>query len=299
MPKGDKRTKKQHFIPQVYLRGFSPDYMDGNVENEKYHIYRYALNEKGLPYQYVPIKTICYKKDLYEVTGDDGNIVLPNHLEKIFSTFEKWFSEYRKKLERKASLPENLKTNCFLTSEEKVFWVTYIIVQILRTPQILGLAEEVGAEIWQDRVNDKQLKNIARLYCLPFFKELKEGDKDAAVFDALFEPMREMSFAIGVDPDGKLITSDKAVYIYSTEFPCAEYGKVIFPITSKLCLYMFGGDEKKNVRKNFLFLINAGHREEIIKSISASALENIYTNHILDKTERKYIKEIIQDRKER
>jgi len=175
VPKGNKRTKKQHYIPQVYLRGFSPDYKDRNIENIKYKIYRYELNEKS------------------------------------------------------------------------------------------------------------------------FFKKFKAGDNDVAVFYALFEPMKNMSFGVGVDPDGRIITSDMVVFIQSAVFPCAEYEKVIFPITSKLCLYMFGGNEKKDVRKNFLFKINDRHREEILKSISVSAFENIYSSHILDETERKYIKEIIKE----
>lgn len=60
---------------------------------------------------------------------------------------------------------------------------------------------------------------------------------------------------------------------------------------------MFGNEDKKMQRKNFLFPIGEEYREEIIKSMSASAFEKVYSNHIFDKKERRYIKEIMNDRK--
>lgn len=297
MPNGDKITRKQHYIPQVYLRGFSKDYLRENVKNDKYQIYCYELDDKMLPGRLVPIKSICYKIDLYEVTGKNGDIVMPNHLEQVFSYFEKSFSEYRRKLENKAFISSNYKTNCFLTGEEKVFWATYIIVQILRIPQIIDLAERIGEEFWKDYLNDKQIKNVARMFCLPFFKEMNEVDKEMQVFASLFEPMKNMTFGIGADTKSRIITSDKPVFINAKEFPCEEYEKIIFPISSRLCLYMFGGEYKKKDRKNFLFPIEESDLEEITKSLSVSAFNKIYSNHVLSKMERRYIKEIINERK--
>lgn len=291
-------TKKQHYIPQVYLRGFSPEYIDKNndIPLSRYTIYCHDLTKEAQSYKPVPIKSVCYKNYLYEVTGHDGEIVLMNHLEKFFSGMEKMFGEYRHKLERKAFMTENYKTNFFLTREEKIFWITYILVQILRMPQILELAEQVGLETWDEELTNKQAHNIARLFCLPFFKEITEGNKETMVFDSLFDPMKNMSFGIGVDVQGRIITSDKPVFVYSKVFPCKEYERIIFPISSQICLFMFGNKDKKIQRKNFLFPIEEDHREEIIKSVSASAFEKVYSNHIFDRKERKYIKVIMKDR---
>ncbi len=300
MPNGDKRTKKQHYIPQVYLRGFSSDYLREDVEKDKYRIYFYELDKEGLPSRHVPIKSVCYKNDLYEVTGENGNIVLPNYLETVFSVLENCFSKYRSRLERKAFLPENYKTNCFLTSDEKVFWVTYIVIQMLRSPEVLKLAEKTAEEIWKDKVDSNQINNIARLYCLPFFKELNEDDMETRVMNAFLEPMLSMTFGIGVDVEGRVITSDKTMFIYTKEeFPCKEYGKIIFPITSELCLYMYGAEEKTNVRKNCLFPIDEYDREEIIKSMVASAFEKVYSSKELNDNEIRYINEILSDRRKR
>lgn len=300
MPKTENITRKQHYIPQVYLRGFSPQYIDKNneVPPSRYTIYCHDLTKEAPLYKSVPIKSICYKNDLYEVTGHDGEIVLPNRLEKFFSVLEKMFSEYRNKLERKVFITENYITNSFLTREEKSFWITYILIQILRIPQILELAEQVSLETWEEELTNKQAQNIARLFCLPFFKEITEGSQETMVFDTLVKPMKSMSFGIGVDVLRRIITSDKPVFVYSKEFPCEEYEKIIFPISSQICLFMFGNEDKKMQRKNFLFPIDEVCREEIVKSMSASAFEKVYSNHILDKKERKHIKEIMKDREE-
>ena len=300
MQKVGNIAKKQHYIPQVYLRGFSPEYSykSNEISSSKYTIYCHDLSKEVQSYKPVPIKSVCYKNYLYEVTGHDGEIVLLNHLEKIFSVMEKMFGEYRHKLERKAFIAENYKTNFFLTREEKLFWITYILVQILRIPQILELAEHVGLETWEEELTKKEAQNIARLFCLPFFKEITEGSKETKLFESLFNPMRNMSFGIGVDVQERIITSDKPVFVYSKEFSCIEYERIIFPISSQICLFMFGNENKKMQRKNFLFPIDDNYREEIIKSISASAFEKVYSNHIFDKKERKYIKEIMKDREE-
>lgn len=291
-------TKKQHYIPQVYLRGFSPEYNDKSQEipHSKYTIFCYDLTKTTQSDEPVPIKSVCYKNNLYEVTGDDGEIVLPNHLEKCFSVLEKMFSKYRHKLETKVFITENYTTNYFLTQEEKIFWVTYILIQTLRMPQVLELAEQVGLETWEGKLTDKQAQNIARLFCLPFFSEITIGSRETMLINSLFEPLKGMTFGIGVDIQERIITSDKPVFVYSKVFPCKEYERIIFPISSQICLFMFDSEDKKGFRKNFLFPIDEEYREEIIKSMSASAFEKVYSNHIFDKKERRYIKEIMKDR---
>lgn len=244
-------TKNQYHIPQVYLRGFSPKYEKGSKSypNSRYTIYCYDLNVKKQKYESVPIKSICYSKYLYEVTGHSGEIVLPNYLEHFFAGIEKMFSDFRSGLERKAFIEDNYRTNRFLTNDEKVFWVTYIIIQILRTPQILEIAESLSIETWGDNVSSKQAKNIARKLCLPFFKEIDESSNEAFIINALFEPMKNMSLCVGIDRSKSIITSDKPIYVCGSDFPCEEYDEIIFPVSSELCL--FGNENKAKYRKNF------------------------------------------------
>lgn len=59
MPNIQKSTIKQHYVPQVYLRGFSQD---------KKRIYRYDLTNESQ--KLVPISSVCHKKYLYEFKGE-------------------------------------------------------------------------------------------------------------------------------------------------------------------------------------------------------------------------------------
>lgn len=293
---GSRLTEKQHYIPQVYLRGFSPEYSRKreNYSKSKYTIYCHNINGKKQCLQAVPIKSICYKKNLYEITGNQEEVLFPNYLERFFSAIENMFGNYRDKLERKAFLESNYYTRCFLTREEKAFWVTFIIIQILRLPQTLNIAEVVSRKTLGEEINVKQAKNIARILCLPFFRELEEESKELFVFNKLFEPMKTMSFGVGVDREKKVITSDKPVYILAEKFPCDEYEEIIFPISSELCLFLFGGEYKEHYHKNFLFSINDEMQEVIFKAMVSSTFGNIFSNHCLDKIERRYIKEVMR-----
>lgn len=282
------------------MRGFSPEYGNNCIPISKYTVFCHDLTGRNQFIDPIPIKSICYEKYLYEVTDCDGEIVLLNHLEHFFLIIEKMFGNYRRELENKASLEENYKTKCFLTNKEKAFWMTYIIIQILRMPKALQLAEGLSLKIWEDEINTKQAKNIARMYCLPFFREMEENNSEEfAVFNALLNPMVTMTFGVGVDRQAKIITSDKPVYIYAKEVPCTEYKKIIFPISAKVCLFLYGEEYKKKIPKNFLFPINDGIREEIFKSMTDSSYGKIYSNHVLDKKEQRYIEEVLKEKEER
>ena len=134
---------------------------------------------------------------------------------------------------------------------------------------------------------------MARICCLPFFKEIEEGSKETEIFNDLFDPMKNMSFGVGVDRQARIITSDCPVYIYSGERLYEEYGRVIFPITSKICLFLFGKEDKKKYPKNFLFEINNETRETILKSMTDSSFEKLYSNHLLEKREIGFVEAVL------
>lgn len=293
-------TKKQHYIPQVYLRGFSPEYLSSErkkSKREKHTIYFYDLKKEQQSVMPIPIKSVCYENDLYEVTGENGDIVLPNFLEKCFSELENMFGKYRADLERKVFQKSNYEIKCFLKKEEKAFWVTYIILQIMRLPEVLKLAEEVGRQTLGNEFPNHQIKSAMRYFCLPLFKEIEPNDPSAAVIEYFLDRLKNMNFAVGVDYQGRIITSDNPVFVCTKETQDKEFERIIFPISAQICLLLFRSDDKNGLWKNCCFEIDEAFREEIIKSMSSMAFNKIYSNHILDKREKKYIKDITMDRK--
>ncbi len=84
-------TKKQHYIPQVYLRGFSPDYKCNSkdqVDKDKATIYQYSFEKGEVSNNAVPIKTVCYSNHLYEIRDKDGEYIYINWLETVLKQLE-------------------------------------------------------------------------------------------------------------------------------------------------------------------------------------------------------------------
>lgn len=141
---------------------------------------------------------------------------------------------------------------------------------MLRTPTAISVAKQFCDAKLSERIGKHNAENLALSYCLPFFEKIEEGDLSA--FSTFVEPLCNMCFDVGViEGEENLFTSDNPVYIYTPIWPCDEYGKVIFPITSKICLFMYGQEEKKRHKRNGLFPIPKEVIEEILWSVSLRA----------------------------
>ena len=294
MEEKDLEKKRQHFVPQVYLRGFSPEYkvLNGSqVSNEKYTIYAYDLIKKAYDSEGpVPIPSICAKKYLYEIYGEDGKIIFPNWLENYFGMFEVMFGDFRSDLERKI-FKDNLVTNLF-TNKEKVFWVTFIAIHLLRNLYVLTETEVAIKETMNMNLSGKEIKSLARTLCLPFFQELSENSIEAKILESIITPMLNMEFVVGVDYSNQLITSDKGVSVIAKEFPAKEYDEIIFPITSSICLFLLGNENKDAHKDNTLFELSEAGKMHVSTNVIVDAYKKIYSNHKFSVLEKKYIKQI-------
>lgn len=281
MAKRDGLTHKQHYVPQVYLRGFSAD---------KNSVFFLNLTSYESSKCAVPVESVCFKRDLYEAKNEHGGYVFENHIEKALGNLERRFSDYREKLERKAFDKENFKTKCFLSNEEKCFWIVYLSVQIMRSPKVLSIAKNFCIESLQGDVSICKAENIALSYCLPFFTDLSVDSINA--LSSFMNPMLNMSFNIGtIHGNEELFTSDNPIFIHAN-WPCEEYDKVIFPITSKLCMFLYGGVYKKGRNKNVLLPIDEKMLNEINWSIAYNADKMIFSANRLNKNQEKEIRRI-------
>lgn len=322
MPNGSNRTEKQHYVPRVYLKGFAPQYLDKCSENSKssktkYCVFYYDLQERTQSNIAVPINSVCFERDLYELTGKKGEVVYDNRLENCFSILEKRYAKLRTNIEKKAFVKDNYKTKCFLTRDEKLQLMGYMTIQILRTPTFLNLALKVAQEVWENGKSEEQLKNIVRIQCLSFIdtyykkdendvcnnkKFVRISDNQFKILGLIIGSMSGMSFMIGVDNESRLITSDNPVYIRNSNKDCFMNGgdtqndEIIFPITARLCLIMVGGENKDKYPNNCLFEITDEWRKRIFAAMCCTTDRKIFSNHELDKDELKIIDEILEDR---
>ena len=96
--KQEQFTKDEHYIPVFYLKQFSPD---GD------NIYQYdALNNIVSP-DVVPIKSICYKKNLYEFKNDSGEYVERNIIENSLRDYEAEFANTITRIKANAKNKDN------------------------------------------------------------------------------------------------------------------------------------------------------------------------------------------------
>lgn len=273
----NKPTKKQHYIPQVYLKGFSSD--------KPFVFAHWFTDENRISSKSVPIKTICVEKNLYEVEDKNGKIVLLNFVEKCLSFFEGKFARFFKDLERKAYNEKNLETKCFFTSDEKCFWRLFVALQMLRLPKVINCAKEFTLDYFDNSVSPNEAFFTAMKKCLPFFETLNEQSINC--LSIVYNQMCKMSIELGVEKSGRIITSDCPCYFYSIDksIECLEI--VIFPISSNLVLVFHGGSRMKVDYKNRLFMID--DLQLIIKSIAYCADKMIISSHELSVDEKEWI----------
>ena len=151
-------------------------------------------------------------------------------------------------------------------------------------------------ELSNDNMSDKEIKSLVRKLCLPFFSEINEESIETKVLETVITPMYEMQFAIGVDFDNGLITSDKGVSIIGKKLPTEEYDEVVFPITSSICLFLLGNENKDVYKNNTLFELSEAGKKHVISNVVLDAYKKIYSNHKFSVAEKKYIKEIVKER---
>ncbi len=160
-------------------------------------------------------------------------------------------------------------------------------------PNTLNVAEQACEDVFKSEINSNQARNLARMVCTPLFQELSEETIEGKLLTEFAKPMTNMSFCVGVDKRGRMITSDKTMYVCAKEFPCKEYEEIIFPISSELCLFLIGGEEKSKLeRKNFLIPIDDELHKTVICAIANAAFEKLYSNYLFDEQELQWINAI-------
>lgn len=256
-------TKVQHFVPKAYLRSFSSD---------QKRIWSYSSDQvdKGT---LVPIDSICQEKFLYEIRDENGNLSATNWIEHVLVNLEGMYATHLRNLEKKAFNKNNYQTRCFLSTLEKTFWKLFIAIQIVRSPEMIEATQKITKELLGDQLSTNQIHTFAISQCLPFFSELKADDQN--ILFAFLKPMDSMTIAVGVDGSGSLFTSDSPIFCYSPEVKdfvnLKEYERIVYPLTPKLVLLLFGGEAKQKYNKNGLFPLDREKLNIVKQHIACSA----------------------------
>lgn len=156
----DNITKKQHYVPQFYLRQFVDE--DGLL-----HCYRKS-DCKQFP---AHTDDICFKKYGYEVKAPFGNneFLLPNEIENMFRTLEGEFDSVLKNVVKKCMLNSS-GTGLICLSHEKEILASMVANFIARN--FLAVNYFVDANVTENLLqNNQEVKDIDKL-----LRELNMGD---------------------------------------------------------------------------------------------------------------------------
>lgn len=109
--------KKQHYVPQSYLRAW----LDSDIPNN-YEPYVWAASKDGFNLHNKSPKNILFQNDMYTFTSEGGDRKL--NIEKFLSRVESKFSQVRKKIENKSTI----------TSEDRLMLSLFAMTMFSRTP---------------------------------------------------------------------------------------------------------------------------------------------------------------------
>lgn len=273
-----KPTKRQHYVPQFYLKRFADD--KGFL-----HIYDIANDKifKSAP------KDFAFEDYLYEieyqktpVTGE--RYVLLNHIEDIFAKYEAEFADLLHVLD-KVCTPKQNPFALICKSEEKKILCRFIVNLIFRNPYTMTALEL--------HTVPKELNNSEDLiYIREIINTLKLGDTESIVLAA------QLKGAITEEYDNndvwRLVTSINRlnyVFMYAKN---KEFLTSTFPVNigvdnsilykDKTCVYlalsprlsvMFGDFQDSKEKRNRLAFVD----DEIVEYLNISQFKLIYGNN--------------------
>lgn len=288
MPNVNKPTKDEHFVPRMYLKGFS------NVQNksgkEKAFIWEFSLKSMQQIPTLVNIESICYEKNLYELKNEDGSFIAQNRIENTFGKIEEQTSRVIGQIITKSQFKQCLNCQTILSEEDKSYLIIFITALMYRDPQTI----KNGMSILQTsnpEIDDCKARNHTLLNLLPMGIDT-EWDKNTIIRTAI-KDLCGMAFQIGIADDDVIITSDRPVIKWSPD-KNEIYNRpeaVVFPLTSRLVLYLFPIEKVKPIGRNCFIRLSEEQITDIQYNVAVNAREWIYSRNQLTEEQIKRVKE--------
>ena len=260
-----KPTSAEHFIPQFYLKQFSPD--------NKF-IYQYdVVAGKQTPVA-VPIRSICFEKNLYEFQDNAGRFVYQNLIEKTLSAYEGLFANTFRSIISKTQFPANFRTLSFLSTQERIFLIIFLSTLILRHPDILNAGIETAKESFGKEMEQFQAKNLTLKMCLPIYKMIDPNEK--TILNVVFSWFENMSFQIYVSDKDVFFTCDHPAVIIGSYSP-HHIEELYFPISPRIMLHMMPEDDTPKHYRNRMLPLSDKEIKIITREYSAHCRRWVYS----------------------
>lgn len=163
--KKNNETKKQHYVPKMYLKNFTFDGVNCYTKNRKGEIY--SQNISG----------ICKTKYLYEFRDKDNKIISKNFVENILKIKENEFSSFLGELFKFLEQHDKTTEIRFPKNIERETIISFVMFMILRNPLIINNTREIlsGMNI---NVTDIEAKNMAKMGNKIWLKKISKRMSD-------------------------------------------------------------------------------------------------------------------------
>lgn len=281
-------TKKQHYVPQIYLKGFSQD------QNS---VYEYLFKKNAAIEDPVSIESICREQYLYELRDQAGEILNINYIEDVLCEYEGQFAEHRRQLLQKARVKENFKTHCFLTREEKNFWMFFTALQMMRSPFMLHGIKDLMLDELSGQISADEAHNIAVAFCLPFFKKPESGEFNA--FLHFISVLNTKVLTVGYAESNHFFTSEHSMYgVRNSAEGMFSFKRLWFPISSDCVLLFSEPGEVDRTKKNCLIPISDEEVHAINKGIAYIAGQMVISKYPFSEEDIQLIGEARKERAE-
>ena len=268
MKKNSEYTIREHFVPRVYYKGFSE--IKKKKSNEKLLAWAFDIGRSTQINHQVDIDDFCAENNLYELMNEDGEIIAQNFIENKFGRIEVKVGAVLKRIIEKSKNENCLKCTNILSENDKSILIILMTMLQFRDPKTIDYGVKA---LQQDNpeLNAREARNITLMNLLPLGID-SEWDENTIIRKAV-ERYAGMDFQIGIAPDDLIITSDRPVI----QWPPDENElfnrpkAVVFPLTSRLVLYLFPIVDNKQIGRSFFFDMSKEQIRDIQVNVAVCA----------------------------
>ena len=283
MANGNNPTVDEHYVPRMYLRGFS------EIKGEKAFICQFDTNMMRQTPTAVKVEDVCFEKNLYELRDGDGSYIAQNHIENNFRRIEGFTARVIRSIVDKSQDETCLNCSTVLSQDDKSYLTIFITALLYRDPQTI----EMGIRFLQESnpsMDGREARNFTLMNLLPLGVD-PEWDNSTVIRSAL-ESFSGMFFQIGFTDDDAIITSDRPVIQWPSHDSSDNRPRAVaFPLTSRLVLYLFPIENAEQNETSCFFKMSEQQINSIQTNIAVCARRWIYSKNMLTDDQLEIIKE--------
>ena len=279
MSSNSEYAKSEHFVPRVYLKGFS----EIKKKKTKEKSLTWAFNVKTMQQIkcQVDIKDFCAEDNLYELRDEEGAFISQNTIEKAFGRIETKVGTVIATI-----IAKSQKEMCFgcpnvLPENDKSILIILMTMVLFRDPKTIDLGINILQQENPD-IDERTARNFTLLNLLPLGIDSK-WDENTIIRKAV-KKYSGMEAQIGIADNDVIFTSDRPVI----EWPPKDTElfnrpqAVVFPLTSKLVLYLFPIETNQQVGRSIFFKLSDEQIKDIQTNVAICAKEWIFSRNALN-----------------